>query len=105
MSYFTVYTTFPNLAEAQKIAQHLLEQRLVACANIMAPHQSLYWWQGKIETAQEVAVIFKTRADLFENVAAAIKSLHSYDVPCIVALPIAAGHEPFLEWIEAETTS
>ncbi len=98
-----LYITCPSRDEARKIAEALVEQRLVACANIMAAHESIYQWQGKIERADEVAVIFKTRADLFDHIKSAILKLHSYETPCIVALPIEKGHEPFLQWIQAET--
>ncbi len=74
----------------------------MACANIMAPHQSVYWWDGKVEQGEEVAVIFKTREDLFEAVKDKIVELHSYDCPCVVAWPVTKGHAPYLEWVEGE---
>jgi periplasmic divalent cation tolerance protein len=98
-----VYMVCGSEDEARKIAQVLLAERLVACANIMAPHSSLYWWNDKIETGQEVAVILKTRGELFERVKEAACRLHSYECPCIIALPIENGYEPFLQWIEAQT--
>lgn len=103
METIAVYATFASEDQAREIAQSLIEKRLVACANIFAPHQSVYRWQGKVEQAQEVAAIFKTRAELFEAVENQIKSLHSYDVPCIVSWDLAQGHGPFLQWIAAET--
>lgn len=104
MSAIFLYITCPDREEAQKIAASLVEQRLVACANIMAMHEAVYQWKGKVETANEVSIIMKTRADLFEQAKDAILKLHSYDTPCIVALPIQAGHEPFLQWIQVETS-
>ncbi len=104
MTSFFIYITCPDREEAHKIAASLVEQRLVACANIMAAHEAVYQWKGKVETATEVAVIMKTRLELFEKTKEAILKLHSYETPCIVALPIEAGHEPFLQWIQAETT-
>ncbi len=104
MNTIIVYVSFSTYEEAQGVAQSLLEERLVACANIMAPHSALYWWEGKIECAQEVVVIFKTQFELFEKVELRIKDLHSYDVPCIVSWPIEHGHAPFLEWVEKETS-
>ncbi len=98
-----IYITCTSHEEASKIASSLVEERLVACANIMAGHEAIYQWQGRVETGQEVAVVMKTRAELFERVKEAILKLHSYETPCIVALPIEAGHAPFLRWIEAET--
>ena len=103
MSLLIIYTTFPSSAEAETIAKALVESRLVACANIMAPHKAFYWWDGKVQNGTETAVIFKTRAELFEKAKEKILELHSYDTPCIVAWPIEKGHEAFLQWIEAET--
>lgn len=99
----TIYSTFSDIQEAQKICKHLVENRLVACANIMAPHGSYYWWEGEMKDGLEVGVLFKTRKDMFEKVEKAIKSLHSYDVPCIVSWPIDQGHAPFLQWIQDQT--
>ncbi len=89
--------------EARTISRALLEKRLIACANIAAEHESHYWWQGKIESGREFAVIMKSRADLFDKVKEQIISLHSYECPCIVALPITDGNEPYLGWIDAVT--
>lgn len=98
-----VYMTASSKEEAEAISKALVEARLVACANILSGHDSLYWWDGQVQSAQEVAVIFKTRGELFEKVEAKIKDLHSYDVPCIVSWPIERGHGPFLDWIKTET--
>ena len=97
-----IYMTAASQDEAQSISKTLVEERLVACANILPAHSSLYWWEGKVESAQEVAVIFKSRAELFPQIEARIRALHSYDVPCIVSWPIEQGHAPFLQWIEAK---
>jgi periplasmic divalent cation tolerance protein len=105
MTALFLYVTFASAQEAETIARALLERRLVACANIFPAHTSLYRWEGKIESASETAAIFKTRADLFDRVEAAVQALHSYECPCIVALPIEKGHGPFLQWIERETSS
>ena len=67
--------------------------------------QSIYHWQGAVETAEETVLVAKTRAALAEALAARVKELHSYDVPCVVILPITGGHAPFLRWIEDETAS
>lgn len=101
--YIFIYMTCPTTEEAEKIASALLERRLIACANIMTPHTALYRWKGQTERGQEVAVIMKTRAALFEEVKEAILGLHSYECPCIVSWPIEKGHAPFMEWIEEET--
>lgn len=103
MSKIIIYVTCGDRGEAEKISRTLVERRLVACANILQPHGAVYWWQGKVEAAEEVAVILKTPAEKFSEVEQAIKDLHSYDVPCIVAWPIERGYAPFLDWIEAET--
>lgn len=98
-----IYMTCRDAAEGERIAAALLGKRLIACANIMSPHRSLYRWKGKIETGDETAVIMKTRAALFPEAERAIREIHSYECPCIVALPVSAGHAPFLDWIGAET--
>jgi periplasmic divalent cation tolerance protein len=103
MNNILIYMTCADKEEAEKIANALLEKRLIACANIMAPHISLYRWEGKLENNAEVAVILKTQEALFEQVRQKICDLHSYDCPCIVALPISQGHDPFLQWIKEET--
>ncbi len=102
-SFIIVYATCADAAEAGRIAGALLDSRLIACANVLAPHTAHYNWKGKREMGSEVAVIMKTRASLFEKVRAAILKLHSYECPCIVSWPLTAGHGPFLDWIAAET--
>jgi periplasmic divalent cation tolerance protein len=102
-SFSFVYTTFPDLALAQQVAQTIVRERLAACANILPAMQSYYWWEGKVDSAQEVVLIAKTRKELFEPLRARIQSLHPYSCPCIIALPIELGHAPFLNWIEQET--
>ena len=98
-----LYVTVPNADEAKKIGEALVAERLVACANIVGPIASIYWWQGQIQRDSEAVLIAKTRAELVERVIARVKSLHSYTVPCVVSLPIERGNPDFLEWIEAET--
>lgn len=98
-----IYTVCANNAEARKIASALLSQRLVACANIFPEHLSIYRWEDKEQTSAETAMILKTRAELFDTISERIKALHSYDCPCIVALPVEKGHQPFLDWIMKDT--
>ncbi|GJL84939.1 MAG: divalent-cation tolerance protein CutA [Micavibrio sp.] len=105
MSVITIYTTCSNKEEAQKISKALVEARLVACANIMSPHEAVYWWEGKVEQSEEVAVIFKTREELFEAAKDKICELHSYDCPCVVAWPVTNGHASYLEWVSGEARS
>ena len=102
-SFCLVYCTVPDNGTAQEIAKTIVNERLAACANILPPMQSFYWWEGKIDSAEEHILIAKTRSELFERLRARIQSLHPYSCPCIIALPIEAGHAPFLNWIKQET--
>lgn len=97
-----LYTTTGSEEEAERISRGLLEQRLVACANIFPIH-SLYWWQGRIEDAGEFAIIFKTRTGLLKEAMAAVKRRHSYEVPCLMSYEYVAGDKDCLKWITAET--
>ena len=98
----SVYATFGSDEEARRIARIVVEERLAACANILGACHSIYRWQGRIEEAPEVAVIFKTRADAAAALHARIAGLHSYDVPAAVVWPIAeAGHD-YSNWVAAE---
>jgi periplasmic divalent cation tolerance protein len=100
MSVLSVYVTFHDLNEAEKIVRMMLEKRLAACANIMIGHESIYWWQGEIHTAPELAVMFKTTEELYDKFEAELKALHPYDCPCIVAWPVEKGYMPYLEWVK-----
>lgn len=104
MAACTLYLTAANAAEAEKLGRTLVEERLAACANLLGPIRSFYWWQGKVQDEAEVAVLLKTRVDLVERVVARVRQLHSYSVPCVVQWPIAAGNPDYLAWVEAETT-
>jgi len=94
-----VLVTAPSREEAEKIVQRLLEEKLIACANIISPLHSLFWWQGKIDQAQEHLILMKTRRDLFEKLTEIVKSLHSYTVPEIIAIPIIEGSADYLAWL------
>ena len=98
------YITAPNREEALKLATVLVEERLAACANVGADITSIYWWQGQVQQESEVGLIVKTRADLIERLTSRVCELHGYTVPCVVAWPIAAGNEAFLDWVHAETS-
>ena len=98
-----LYVTAANADQAKAIGEALVQERLVACANILAPIASIYWWQGQVQHDSEAVLIAKTRAELVERVIARVKALHSYTVPCVVSLPIESGNPDFLGWIEAET--
>jgi periplasmic divalent cation tolerance protein len=101
--YVQVVTTTDKQEEAERIVRSLVESRLAACVQVLGPVTSTYRWQGRIETASEWQCWAKTRRDLFEEVEAAIRRIHSYDVPEILAIPIVAGSRPYLDWIDAET--
>jgi len=98
-----LYVTASNADEAKKIGETLVQERLVACANILGPIASIYWWQGQVQRETEAVLIAKTRAELVERVIARVKALHSYTVPCVVSLPIEQGNPDFLAWIATET--
>jgi periplasmic divalent cation tolerance protein len=95
-----VLTTAGSHEEARKIARGLVEQRLAACVNIVRPIDSVYRWQGKVEEAHEFLLIVKTTEAASERVQEAIREMHSYDLPECIVLPIAAGSEAYLKWIE-----
>ena len=105
MSYSLVYITAGDVAEAKALGRALVEARLAACANVLPGITPIYWWDGEVEEGSEVALIAKTRDDLVERVVALIKERHSYDCPCVVAVPIAAGNPAFLDWIGDETAA
>ncbi len=98
-----VYMTAGDENEARRIGHALIEARLAACVNVIPGMRSLYRWQGEIQDDREVVIIAKTRESLVDALIAKVKELHSYDCPCIVALPIHAGNPAFLDWIIAET--
>lgn len=100
-----VYATYPSEQEAERISAVLIDERLVACANIMARHRSMFRWDGAMQETREIAVFYKTRAVLFHDLAARIAGLHTYECPCIVALPLESGFGPFLDWVVQETRS
>jgi periplasmic divalent cation tolerance protein len=95
----SVYSTFGSDEEARRIARQLVEERLAACANILAPCHSIYRWQGRIEEAEEVPAILKTRADAAARLIARLGELHSYDVPAAVVWPIAQALPDYAQWV------
>ena len=98
-----VLTNCPDEQAADRIALALVEQGLAACVNRLAPVRSIYRWQGNVERATEVPLLVKTTRDRYGDVEQAIRHLHPYEIPEIIALPIAAGHAAYLRWIELET--
>lgn len=93
----------PDQACAERIAAHLVERRLAACVNILAPCQSVYRWQGQIERAAEVPLLIKTVQSRYAALESAIRDLHPYEVPEIIAIPISEGLPAYLAWLAAET--
>lgn len=97
-----VYMTAGSKEEAQKIAAALVTSKLAACVNILSNMNSVYFWDGKVQDDNEVVMIAKTTQANVPELTEKVKSLHSYDCPCIVAFPAAGGHQPFLDWIANE---
>ena len=95
-----IIVTCASRKEASEIIGVLLRKRLVACANILGNIHSRFWWMGRLDTANEVMVLCKTTAANFTSVSRAVKDIHSYKVPEIIAVPIVAGDKSYLEWIE-----
>lgn len=95
-----VLTTAGSQNEARKIAHTLVERRLAACVNIVPQIESIYRWQGKVESATEWLLIIKTQAVAFDRVCEAIKELHSYDLPECVVMEIAGGEKAYLQWLD-----
>ncbi|MFU8772102.1 MAG: divalent-cation tolerance protein CutA [Anaerolineales bacterium] len=104
--FIVVLITAPSQEIGEKIATLLIEKRLAACVNITGPVQSLYTWEGKINQDEERLLIVKTKADIFEDkFVAAVQSIHPYDVPEIIALPITMGSRHYLDWLSEEIGS
>ena len=94
-----VYITTDSVEEAQTIGAKLVRERLAACVNIIDSMTSIFEWEGEIESAKETTLIAKTTDSRFNTLKERVVELHSYDVPCIVALPVEKGHAPFLRWV------
>ena len=100
--YIQVYTTTENKDDAGVIAETVVKKRLAACAQVVGPITSTYWWEGAIEEAEEWFCIMKSRKDLYDKLEEAILDVHSYDVPEIVAVPIVSGSQSYLQWLNKE---
>ena len=98
-----VYMTADSIDEAKNIGRELIKQNLAACVNLLENMTSIYKWEDKLEEGQEVVLIAKTRKVLMPKLIGTVNSLHSYDCPCILELPIQGGNSEFLSWIETET--
>lgn len=97
------YITAGSREEAEKIAAVLVENNLVACANVLGGVQSFFQWEGEVKKEEELLVVGKTRTDLVGELVEKVKEVHSYDVPCVISWPITHGNSEFLHWIDRET--
>ena len=98
--HIVVLITTSSASEAQAIGRALVEARLAACVNVTSGLRSLFRWQGKIEEQEEVLMVVKSRSELLPSIIEAVKRLHSYTVPEVIALPIVAGSSDYLAWID-----
>lgn len=99
-----VLTSLPDRAAAMKLAQTLVERRLAACVNVLAECTSVYRWKGAVENAAEVPVLIKSRAARYAELETAIRELHPYELPEIVAVPLRHGAPEYLQWVMDETS-
>lgn len=100
-----VLVTVPSMEVAEAIARAVVPESLAACVNIVPGLRSIYSWQGRIEDAPELLLLIKTRADQLARLETRIRTLHPYTVPGIVALPVVAGHAPYLSWVSDSVTT
>lgn len=98
--YAMIYITTSGEEESKQIAKTLLEERTVACANIIPSMKSFYWWEGEIEEDTESILILKTRSDKLDTLIKRVKDLHSYELPCILEISIQNGSKDYLKWLE-----
>ena len=100
-----VLTTCDSEQHAEKLARHLVEQRVAACVNLLPKARSIYRWNEKIEDSTEWMLIIKSRRDLFAALRAEIQKLHTYETPELIALPVVDGSESYLAWFDAQLTT
>jgi len=101
-AYIVLFITTATVEEAQQISKALLNQRKVACINIVPKVSSHFWWQGELDSAKESLMVVKTKASQLNEIVRLVKELHSYEIPEIIALPIVGGNQDYLEWIDKE---
>jgi periplasmic divalent cation tolerance protein len=97
-----VLSTCETGEQAEKLARHLVDNRLAACVNILPGARSIYRWKGATEDAAEWLLIVKSRRDMFDSIRAAIAKLHTYEVPEVIAMPVVDGSESYLGWLDRE---
>jgi len=97
-----ILVTVPTRDEAQMISQLLVGERKAACVNIVSQIDSIFWWEGKIDSEKECILVVKTKASLLDEVTNMIKQAHSYEVPEVIAMPIIGGNEDYLKWLNNE---
>ena len=95
-----VLVTCPTAAVARRVATQLVTRRLAACVNLLPGIESVFQWNGKVDRCRERLLIIKTTAGRFEALRRAVIELHPYDVPEVIALPLVAGHQPYVEWMQ-----
>jgi periplasmic divalent cation tolerance protein len=103
MDCLLVVTNLPDRASAEKLAALLIEQKLAACINLLAPCASLYCWRGEMQRDEEHPLLIKTAQDRYAELEAAIRANHPYELPEIIAVPIVLGLPAYLQWVESET--
>jgi periplasmic divalent cation tolerance protein len=102
MGMLLVMTNMPDAKSAQALAVNLVEQRLAACVNVLAPCRSIYRWEGKIDNGEEVPLLIKTTAGQYAALESAIRDQHAYELPEIIAVPVCGGLSAYLGWVEQE---
>lgn len=97
-----LYVTTKDLEQARHIGRTLLERKLIACANILPQMESIYRWNGEVQNDSEAVLILKTNTKLVEDATQAVLELHSYETPCVLALPIESGAKDYIQWLQSE---
>lgn len=97
--YIVIFITAANKKEAQSLTRQLIKHKLAACVNIVDKIESFFWWQGKVDSAKEALLIIKSKKSKLTKIIKLVKSMHSYEVPEVIALPIISGYRPYLNWI------